>query len=177
MALCVLSYPNLERRDFEWIQSLRAKHEKLAYALVKPHITLVFPTDAMAEDEYLNHVRGVISHTPPVSFAIRCAVMRHSPANDRWNVFLVPDEGYSSIVKLHDRLYTGPLAGELRLDVPFIPHITVASRRAAEICQDLVAEINEEGICIEGSLNTVDIVSYQSHGLTTMEKIDLFAGR
>ena len=42
------------------------------------------------------------------------------------HLFLVPNEGCSAFVILHDPLYTGSLTDSLRLDIPFISHLTIA---------------------------------------------------
>ena len=177
MSLCVLSYPNIERKDFDWIQSLRSRHEKTAYALVKPHVTLVFPSKAVSDDVFIKHVRGVASQTEPISLVIRCAAVNPGATADFWNVFLVPDEGYSNIVKLHSRLYTGPLASELRYDLSYVPHITVAGRSDPQACRDLADEINSKNICIRGRLDTADIVAFEPGTLSTLEQVDFAGGR
>src|SRR5262245_22726723 len=43
------------------------------------------------------------------------------------DVFLVPDEGNSALSLLHDQLYTGPLVSHLRLDLQYVPHITIGT--------------------------------------------------
>jgi hypothetical protein len=73
-------------------------------------------------------------------------------------VFLVADEGNSTILALHDRLYAGPLAGELRLDLPYVPHITVgrfSSAAAAKACAD---RLNAGPVTIRGRIEAIAVV-------------------
>jgi hypothetical protein len=84
---------------------------------------------------------------------------------------LVPDEGYSQFVKLHDRLYTGPLAPELRLDLPFIPHITVANSGDPHACKRVAETLNAQDFAIGGQVETLDVVWYDGTRVATVEQL------
>lgn len=73
---------------------------------------------------------------------MRCAIVVKDALSDNTHTFLTPDEGFREIVKLHDHLYRGALANELRLDIPFIPHITVAISPDANVCKRIADDIN-----------------------------------
>lgn len=96
---------------------------------IETHLTLVFATAWLAEQEFAAHIASVAARTPRIEFACKYAMLGADDEDDRAYVFLVPDEGYAAISILHDRLYTGPLAEHLRLDIPYVPHITVATLR------------------------------------------------
>lgn len=72
-------------------------------------------------------------------------------------VFLVPDEGNSAISLLHDRLYTGPLAEHLRLEFPYIPHITVASTQDRKLAKLLCDGLNSAGVDVQGTLRFLTV--------------------
>lgn len=40
MSLLVLAYPQLEMKDYEWIQSFRAKHDERYFKVVEPNFTI-----------------------------------------------------------------------------------------------------------------------------------------
>lgn len=46
MALAVVNYPALEKKDLDWIQEVREGHDALFFEVIAPHIPIVFPTDA-----------------------------------------------------------------------------------------------------------------------------------
>lgn len=73
-------------------------------------------------------------------------------------VFLVPDEGMSSIIRLHDLIYSGDLSSSLRLDIPFVPHITVASSKNLSHCKSLCDRINSERLEIRGEVHELALV-------------------
>jgi 2'-5' RNA ligase len=134
MSLLVLSYPGLSPGDYAWIQSIRAEHDT-QYEIVGPHFTFVFPVSGPDQEALVSHVRSEARGQARFSFALRCAVVVKDALSAYTHVCLAPDEEYSTMVKLHDRLYSGLLAAELRLDIPFLPHLTVGNNADAQICK------------------------------------------
>ena len=173
MSLLVLAYPSIARADYEWIQRIRAQHDGHYYRLVEPHFTFVFPVSKVEREDFVEHVKRQSSGAEPIKFVLRCALVVADDSGKLSHVFLVPDEGFSEIVRLHDRLYTGALAPELRLDIPFIPHIDVCTALDARECKDLADELNAEGFRLEGRIETLDVVSYENATVQTIERIEL----
>src|SRR3990172_3333409 len=171
--LVVLAYPALTPEDHAWIQSFRAQHDELYFKLVDPHFTFVFPESSVGEAELIAHIREKTRGVPRIAFTVRCAVVVDDATNPYWHVFLVPDEGFSDIVKLHDRLYEGILAPELRLDIPFIPHIGISTSRDSLLCKALADEVNAAGLSIAGSIERLDIVALEPDRVRTIESIEL----
>jgi 2'-5' RNA ligase len=85
----------------------------------------------------------------------------------------VPDEGHSQLIDLHDRLYTGLLSLELRLDIPYTPHITIAMNDSAQHCQSLADSLNAREIAIHGTIDALQVVGFESHVITPIERIEL----
>ena len=77
------------------------------------------------------------------------------------------------MVKLHDRLYTGPLAAELRLDIPFIPHLTVGNAAEAQACKRLADDLNARGVSIHGDINALDVARYEGGRVESIGRIEL----
>ena len=173
MALLVLAYPKIGQEDFEWIQSLRIKYDQAHYNILRPHITLVFPFEDVAENELIEHVQAIASKTTPLRFVLRGAALVYNHFEDCWHVFLIPDEGNSRILKLHDRLYTGILADKWLLKVPYIPHITIATMRDCQECKDLTGEVNREGLEIGGMIEAIEIVGFVKGRIESIRRIGL----
>lgn len=85
----------------------------------------------------------------------------------------VPDEGYSRIVKLHDRLYSDKLKDNLRLDLDFIPHIGIGNSLDRYKCKKMVDEWNKEEFELRGTISRLKIVRYENDVVTTIEEIKL----
>jgi 2'-5' RNA ligase len=89
--------------------------------LIAPHITLMFPvSDSIGEENLVHHLENVLKDWR--SFPIHLQGVHLS-----WDdyVFLLVQAGKNDIIRLHDEMYTGILARELRKDIPFIPHLTL----------------------------------------------------
>ena len=126
MSLVVLGRPRLKPADSAWITALRERHgSALAAPEIGTHVTLVFPTDVTDATTLTGHMAMVAGDTAPLALAFRCALPVQDPGSGDTYVYLVPDEGFSGLVRLHDRLYSGPFADALNLDIPYIPHITL----------------------------------------------------
>ncbi len=173
MSLLVLSYPDISEKDFEWIQKIRKEHDELYYKVAAPHFTIVFPVFNMEPDLFIKNIKNMAENIKAFDFTMRCAVIVKDSFNEYSHVFLVPDEGYSHIVKLHDRLYTGLLLPELRLDIPFIPHVGAGNSISPETCKSLADRLNQENFAIMGTIKDLDIVEYNNNTVKTIEKITL----
>jgi 2'-5' RNA ligase len=172
-SLLVVNYPTLQIEDWETIQITRKNNDRLYYDVVAPHFTLVFPTFTVDEATFVNHVKQVAQATHAFDFVIRCATLGDDAFSDYTHVFLVPDEGYSQIIRFHDRLYTGILTPELRLDIPFVPHIGIANDLDPKVCKMIVDRWNSRDFTIRGRVEQVDIIWYEDNQVDTITKIPL----
>ena len=173
MALLVIAYPRMAAADLAWIQAIRARHDERYFQLVAPHLTLVFAVGGMAQDVLVEHVRRQVAAVKPLSFVARCAIVVEDDSKRFSHVFLVPDEGLSEIVRLHDRLYTGVLAPSLRLDITFIPHLGVGNATDARACKALADELNAQDFRLSGLIDTLDVVCYEHNKVETVAQIAL----
>lgn len=173
MALAVVNYPTITEKDFQWIQSVREKYDMLFYHVVKPHFTLVFPTENISFESLSKHIQKVADHFEPFEFVIRCVTVGDADFMDHAHLFLIPDEGFSKIVKLHDAFYRGPLEPELRLDLPFVPHIGIASLPKPEDCKKLADELNAQDFEVRGKVETLDIIRYDGLNTDTVRQVGL----
>ena len=152
----VAFFPELE--ESSWISKFRHEHD-MKSALVAPHMTLVFPTDVDA-----NELRKKIeiAGAKVTKFAVQfrsCLLMPEKSANGfQGHIFLVPDEGFSQVVRLHTELYSGNLRPWLRLDIPFVPHITIGSGLELEKAKALVDELNSQRFDVEFLVDRLTIV-------------------
>ena len=173
MALAVVNYPTLADADLAWIQSVRQKHDPLYFNVVDPHFTLVFPTDGVPAQTLIDHVRQHVRESFAFEVVLRCAILGDPDFQDHAHAFLVPDEGFSEVVRLHDRLYTGPLESELRLDLPFVPHVGIANTPRPEQCKTIVDQLNAEAFEVRGRVETLDVIGYDGERVWTIEQFYL----
>ncbi len=118
---------------------------------------------------YREHVAAVAELQSAINFSCRYAMVGNDNDNDNYYVFLTPDEGYAAISKLHDKLYRGPLAAHLRLDIPYVPHIGIATIPDAACIKGLCDELNALPITVNGRIEALTLCSYDGSKITDLE--------
>ncbi|HSW78045.1 MAG TPA: 2'-5' RNA ligase family protein [Candidatus Chromulinivoraceae bacterium] len=174
MAYLVIAYPELQQSDFDWIQTYRRQNDR-QFSLVEPHFSIVFAVSDLDKDSFLNEVKQKIGDITAFDVDLKVATINKDNSGNYYHEFLVPDTGYSDIVKLHDKLYSGLLAPYLRFDVDFIPHISIGDSEDAQISKKRVDELNAQGVSIHGRIGSVDVIEYADGAVSTVEKIELKA--
>jgi 2'-5' RNA ligase len=174
--LLIVVYPKISKPDFEWIQDHRRKYDELSCQAVPPHFTLFFPSAEFKSDDLFQIAKRNISSFPSFQFSLRSAMIMPRLVGEYSYVFLVPDEGFSQIIQLHDKIYSNELSSSLRLDIPFVPHVTVASSKNVAVCKELVDALNNKKFEITGKIQTLDIVFEDGDRITTLSQIRLSPG-
>jgi 2'-5' RNA ligase len=156
--------------DLGRIETLRRRHDP-HHAIIPAHVTLVFPFEPQDPDAIRDHFAAVAAG----QVRIRCRLAAYLAVRDHEDrashVFMVPDTGRAEIEDLHDRLYAGPLAPHLRLDIPFIPHVTVAAFEHHDQAEDLVRELGRVGV--SGWLNRLELMEFEDGRVSPLAQIDL----
>lgn len=173
MSLLIVAYPEIEKKDFDWIQSFRRLHDERYYKLIEPHFTMVFPLFNIDEKTLIDHAGKITQRFRIFYFVLRCAQIVKDSFSDYTDLFLVPEEGYRIFVKLHDALYTGPLEKDLRLDIPFIPHLGIAGYKDPFYCKKLADEINSNNLEIIGTVSQLDLIRYEENKINMIHRIFL----
>jgi 2'-5' RNA ligase len=128
--------------------------------LIAPHVTLIFPAVAEHARGLLEDVRRQVPLQTTFPFVIRCALPVRDVLSENTHVFLVRDQGCSHLVRQHDALYAWSLAATRRLDIPFIPHITVAATPTSEAAKEIADLINSQHRVIHGIIDRVSIIAF-----------------
>jgi len=170
--LLVLAYPEAAPADRAWIEAIRAAHDP-ASARVHAHFTLVYPTQALAAAQLIAHVRAVARAYPAFPFVLRAAIPYPDGSGPEKHVFLMPDAGFGALVRLHERLYSGPLASDRRLDMPTVPHITVARLTDPARSRDLAAELNARDWSIPGTVTALTVVRDDGVAVRALARVPL----
>lgn len=172
MSYLVVACPGLSAGDTAWIEDLRARFNGDVQGLISPHFTLVFAVSEIAETALLSHVASVAGQVAAINMQASAALMIKDNFGPDSFVYLVPDQGLSRLVHLHDLLYTGPLDIHLRLDIAYIPHITLARFADPRLAKALVDDINGQDRQV---LGTVDEIIVHRHDGDRIETIAAFA--
>jgi hypothetical protein len=153
-ALSVIAKPDFSTADLAWLTGIRAK---LAGNLGPPRFTLVFPGAEMEAKTFADFIRAQVTGISCIRFRLRSAVVVPEPIMSCFHVFLVPDEGFGAIVRLHDRLHIGQLEACLGAEIPYLPHLTVATETDYQASRRIAAEINAQDLSISGVIDKLEV--------------------
>ena len=171
--LFTLAYPLLSAADKAMIGEFRAVHDVRNALLVEPHFTLVYGTMGVAPDDYLKHVERIAASSHSFRFHCRYAALGANGNADTWHVYLVPDEGNSDLSRLHDRLYMGLLASHLRLDLQYVPHMTIGTCSDAEKAKALCDEVNAGALSIAGTIGSLTVTLLVDSKIQNLQSFEL----
>lgn len=170
--LAAVSYPELSLADKLWIDAYRKQHDDY-YNLIDVHISFIFPIEYFDPQLFITEMEKQVEGTKEIPFIVRCATRNNDLTSDYWHVLLVPDEGFSDIVKLHDKLYSGLLAPFERLDLDFVPHLGIGNTKKPGECKRLVCEINSMNILIKGVINKIQLIKHENGIIHTFHELKL----
>ena len=173
MALGVLAYPSISNEDYNLIQNFRKSNDELYFEIVHPHFAFVFPTDSLAENAFIEEIKEKAKDFERIKFELKCACVNKDSFMDFFHLLLVPDQGHSQIVKLHDKLYSESLFNELRLDIDFIPHMGIANSKDGYQVKTWVDHWNSQPFSIQGHINALTVIKYDGNSLKNLVNIPL----
>ncbi|MGA0604217.1 2'-5' RNA ligase family protein [Caulobacter sp. KR2-114] len=153
-SLEVIARPHFDKADLAWLTDIRSRR---AGSRGAPYFTLVFAGVELEAAAFTKAVRANARDIHPIRFRLRSALVVPETVVRRFHVFLIPDEGFGAILKLHDALHAGPLASGLRQDSPYLPHITVATSGSYETARDLALSLNRRDLDIAGRIDALQV--------------------
>ncbi|HWD60634.1 MAG TPA: 2'-5' RNA ligase family protein [Stellaceae bacterium] len=171
-ALEVVARPEFGKAELEWLTHLRQMRAHVAGA---PAFTLVFP-GAQSAPEVIKQVQETCAATARIRFCLRSAMIVPEHGMGMFHVFLVPDEGFGAIIRLHERLHVGPLACCLSPDMPYIPHLTVASTDEFSAARQTMALLNAKDLAISGRIDEIEVHERDSAVPRCLAKVPLKHG-
>ena len=166
----VIARPHFDRADLAWLTDIRSRR---AGSRGEPYFTLVFSAVDASPAAFVAGVRARVKDVHAIRFRLRSALVAPEPSVGRFHVFLIPDEGFGAILKLHDALHTGPVAAALRKDSPYLPHITVATSPNFDTARNLAIALNNGVIDIHGHIDALQVERREGEGVKQVAEIPL----
>jgi hypothetical protein len=173
MAYLVIAYPRIKNNDYQIIQDFRKQNDDLLYTVVEPHFTIIFPVFDFEKDYFISEASAKSKNIKPIDFEIKCATVNKDPFSDYFHLLLVPDKGFSNIVKLHDNMYSGAFFNDLRLDIDFIPHIAIANSKDKLTVKKWADMWNSKDFLITGTIKALTVIDYTDNIVTNLIQIIL----
>jgi 2'-5' RNA ligase len=169
-----LAIPTLQESDWQYVQSLRERYDPQGYAFVVPHFTLLSLPNRFSKAGVIEILRARLARQVKIPFCVRTAIfMPPTRHHLSWYAFLIPDEGFSGLAKLHHRLYEGPLRMELDESFPFVPHLTVGKFVNQTECLQLVNVINKAPLELSGWITKILLIEAQDNNARVLTEIKL----
>ncbi len=168
-SLFSLAFPNVTREHAQWIDRARTDNVRN----VEPHFTLAFGVSEVSDSDYCNHVQAIASANIGFDFRCRHVTVGTDHRDQSGYTFLVPDKGNGAIYDLHRQLYSGILSGYRKLEIPFVPHMTLGRFPDLETTSDTCDAINADGVDISGSISEIAVVAAENGNVTTIAKFPL----
>lgn len=160
--LCAVCVPQFAPDALAQLQALRLAHDPGEAARIGPHVTLVFPTNRIAEPEFIAHVGSIAATIPPAMLRFRSVMPWLEPDTGVAFVFLVPGEGSEWLKALHARLYTGPLAPALHPARPYLPHLTLGRSADLAGARAVADEVNARIGCHSGLVSSLELMRLEA---------------
>jgi 2'-5' RNA ligase len=137
--LFVLCYPGLPTEAAERIEAFRRRHEPARAALVREHVTLVFGLRSVPAEALIRQAAEAAAAVAPFEAVLTRPEPHEDPVQGGHKLFLMVEDG-GILAALHRRFYEGPQASELRHDIAFQPHVTIAEAASAAALQPAIGE-------------------------------------
>jgi len=166
----VIARPHFDKGDLAWLTDIRSRR---AGSRGAPYFTLVFANLDIKPAVFTKAVRAHVKSIHPIRFRLRSALVVPEHTVRRFHVFLIPDEGFGAILKLHDALHAGPLEAALRQDSPYLPHITVATTADYAAARNLAFALNQGDIDIRGHIDALQVESRVSDVIKQVAEVPL----
>jgi hypothetical protein len=168
----VLAYPEFEPSVAGNIARFRQTHEPEKAKLVRPHVTLVFGLRGVRQLEFVASCEKVAEGVPAIAVDFDSTEIVHDPFEKTFKLFFLNSKGRDALKALHERLYDGPRRSELHPDIPFRPHMTVATHSDRAIIERLDA--SEIGAFpISGIIRALEVVQQVQETLVRLRTIPL----
>lgn len=173
--LYVLSFPTWAVDVGERIYAFRRAYEPARAAIVPAHVTLVFGARAINQDELAVHAAEVARRTPPFRVSFSAAEVYEDRISCGYKLFLMTDDGTHTLTTLHQALYVDRLRSELRTDICYRPHMTIAAADSFEDIKIALANVPSLGLPLSGTIESLRVCAMRQHGLETIATLALAA--
>ena len=170
MRIFVIAPVIAPRGDIARIELLRRRHDANA-TRVAAHLTLVFGLEGVDRRVVDAHVARMASQNRQIAYRLSSYLAVPDIDQTQHSIFLVPDQGRLEIEALHDALYSGPLKGYLRRDIPYIPHVTIGQVEHGIQAEALIRTLGQVGISAQ--LSHLELVEFDGTVLNVLNRFAL----
>ena len=166
----VLAYPQFEPSVAERIRRFRTENEPARAKLVRPHVTLVFGLMNTRPHELLEHCEAVASRSSQFEVSFVSEEITHDPFEKTHKLLLVSSTGSSQLAALHEQLYEGAQRAEQKEDIPYRPHMTIATNPDRTLVERLETS-SLGGFPLLATIRALEVVKLENGSLHHLRTI------
>lgn len=170
-----IAYPELRDEDREWIEAYREVNDPAGQKMAPPHFTFVFGIEDMQETAFVDEVRARAKAFGPIDFELKLATVSLNPFLEFYQEYLVPEAGYAAIVDLHDHLYAVGFSSQRRLDIPYVPHLSIGRCEHPHLGKERTGRLNARGISVPGRIPALSVVRLENDLMHPVATLPLVA--
>jgi 2'-5' RNA ligase len=172
MMIYVLAYPSFMPNVAESIDRFRSEHEPERARLVPPHVTLVFGLKNADPVEFTMFCTRVAEGVTEIYVEFVASECSYDPFEKAYKLLLLSASGSMDVTALHKQLYDGPHRSELHPEIPYRPHMTVATHQDRRVIDGLDVEvIGSFPLC--GRINALEVIEVAGGALNSLRTIPL----
>lgn len=171
--LFVLCYPAFSSATAEAIETFRKRHEPQRAQLVRAHVTLVFGVQSISPENLIAQTTAVAEAAAPFEITLDESRIHNDPVHAEYKLFLLVQQGREELAALHRHLYSDPLTSERKADIPFEPHITVATATSLAPIQLAKSENSALGLPIKGRIDALEVAGLKKGELVSLAEVRL----
>lgn len=155
------------------VEAFRRLHEPSRAGLVPAHVTLVFGVAAGDGSALVRHAADCAAASCPIDLSFDAVRDFSEPGDAGFKLFVMVGQGREALCALHRALYRGQLAGQRRDDLPFEPHMTVASCSDRHALDRARSGSTGLGLPLAGRVDSIVVAALERDGLHGIAQLPL----
>ena len=141
--------------------------------MAPPHLTLMFATRVVDEEQVTELAGAAAARVLRFEIVFTERKLVADPLDATTKLFLLPREGAAQITQLHDTIYARSPASELRADIAYAPHMTIATCAEAQRAQEALAASAQIALPLRAQIAAVTVVALAGGALREVATIKL----
>lgn len=164
----VINFLLPENKETEKLNSIRKKYDP-SYREIWPHMTLVYPFGKVDGSEIREHINKVIKNFEPFEVSFK---KTGKSAKENY-LYLLVNKGKKKILKLHEKLHTGPLKNHHNPEMPnYIPHITLGVFDSKEDINEAIKSLQKKKLNFRFFFDRIHLMEFDDNN--SLNKIEEF---
>lgn len=124
----IIAEINLSEQNKTWLSNLRRQYSDLTYQQEEIYFSLGSPiSDVVPTDMLVEYIKKRVFYFETFEYALRSTQIRLDKNYPEGNLVLIPDKGFSHLMRMHSMIYTYGVEPFMNRDVfrPYLPQVVI----------------------------------------------------